>query len=367
MNDAPGPLEIEIRRRITAAGPMPVSEYMALCLCDPQHGYYTTTDPLGARGDFITAPEVSQMFGELIGLWMASVWQQMGAPEHVRIIELGPGRGTLLKDAFRAAAVVPGFRDAVVIHLVEINPVLKAQQERTLEPLAIATYWHPSLADVPGGPGIIVANEFFDALPVNQVVKTEFGWHERQIDTGTDGKLAFTLALAPMRHFEWLLPDSVRRAPINSIFEWRAETAALDIGRRIARDGGAALVIDYGHGESAVGDTLQAVGGHAFADPLTAPGTVDLTAHVDFHSLSRGAEAMGAKAWGPITQSLFLRRIGIEARANTLKAKASRAEIVEIDAAMERLAGISRSGMGTLFKAMAFASPALGTPPGFET
>ena len=153
MTEELTPLEREIRRRIAAAGPMPVAEYMALCLSDPQHGYYTTTDPLGARGDFITAPEVSQMFGELIGLWAASVWRQMGEPENIRLIELGPGRGTLLKDALRAATIVPGFRDAVVLHLVEINAVLKTQQERTLEHLGLATYWHATLARSAGRPG----------------------------------------------------------------------------------------------------------------------------------------------------------------------------------------------------------------------
>jgi NADH dehydrogenase [ubiquinone] 1 alpha subcomplex assembly factor 7 len=367
MIDELAPLESEIRRRIAVAGPMPVGEYMALCLADRQHGYYTTSDPLGARGDFITAPEISQMFGELIGLWMAAVWQQMGAPENVRIIELGPGRGTLLKDALRAANIVPAFRDAVVMHLVEINPVLEAQQERTLEHLSMPTFWHPALTDVPGGPAIIVANEFFDALPVNQVVKTEQGWHERQIEIDSAGGLAFTLAPAPIPHFERLLPPAVRRAPEQSIFEWRADTVAMDIGRRIARDGGAALVIDYGHAESAVGDTLQAVGRHAFADPLTAPGTIDLTAHVDFQSLARAVEAMGPNAYGPIQQSAFLRRLGIETRANTLKANASRGTAGEIDAALERLIGTSRSSMGALFKVMAFAPPKLGTPPGFET
>jgi NADH dehydrogenase [ubiquinone] 1 alpha subcomplex assembly factor 7 len=359
------PLERDIRRRIAAAGPMPVGQYMALCLSDPNNGYYTNANPLGVRGDFITAPEVSQMFGELIGLWMASVWQQMGAPENVRIVELGPGRGTLLRDALRAATIVRGFNDAVVLHLVEINAVLKARQERTLEALTIPIYWHPTLRDVPGGPAIIIANEFFDALPVNQAVKTQYGWHERQIEIGPEGNLAFTLAPAPIRHFERLLPEAVRRAPDNSIFEWRAENMALDLGRRIARDGGAALVIDYGHSESAVGDTLQAVARHAYADPLTGAGTIDLTAHVDFQALARGAEAMGAKVFGAIAQSLFLRRLGIEARAGMLKTNASRDERAEIDAALERLTGTGRTGMGTLFKVMAFVQPAFGTPPGF--
>jgi NADH dehydrogenase [ubiquinone] 1 alpha subcomplex assembly factor 7 len=369
MSDAANaiaPLEAEIRRRIDVAGPMPVGQYMALCLADPRYGYYTTGDPLGQQGDFITAPEISQMFGELIGLWMTSVWQKMGAPENVRIVELGPGRGTLLKDALRAANVVPAFRDAAVLHLVEINPVLEAQQERTLEPLSIPMFWHPSLADVPAGPAIIVANEFFDALPVNQAVKTEYGWHERQIGINAFGRLAFMLAPAPLPYFERLLPEAVRRAPRCSIFEWRSDTAAMDLGRRIMRDGGAALVIDYGHSESAAGDTLQAVRQHAYADPLSQPGTIDLTAHVDFQSLARAVEAMGANAYGPISQSVFLQRLGIETRAATLNANASRVGGVEIDAALERLIGTGRGGMGALFKAMAFAPPKLGVPLAFE-
>ena len=200
MNET-SPLEIEIRRRITAAGPMPVGEYMALCLGDPEHGYYTTRDPLGARGDFITAPEISQMFGELIGLWMAAVWKQMGAPENIRIIELGPGRGTLMNDALRAVQVMPGFHDAIALHLVEISPALEALQERKLEHLGTPMSWHPALVDVPKGPVIIIANEFFDALPVNQAVKTELGWHERKIEIDLAGNLDFHLGARSNRAF----------------------------------------------------------------------------------------------------------------------------------------------------------------------
>ena len=170
MTDIP-PLEREIRKRIQAAGPMPVGQYMALCLGDPIYGYYVTRDPLGASGDFITAPEVSQMFGELLGLWMAAVWTQMGSPENIRLVELGPGRGTLMKDALRAMQVMPAFREAAVIHLVEISPVLRAQQERSLTGASVPVYWHNTLAEVPKGAVIVVANEFFDALPVNQAVK----------------------------------------------------------------------------------------------------------------------------------------------------------------------------------------------------
>jgi len=361
------PLEAEIRRRIAVAGPMPVAEYMTLCLADSEHGYYTTRDPLGARGDFITAPEISQMFGEMIGLWMAAVWNKMGSPEDLRIIELGPGRGTMMKDALRATKVMPGFREAVVLHLVEISPALEEQQERTLEQLSVPMYWHPAIADVPKGPAIIVANEFFDALPINQAVKTEHGWHERQIEVDPAGNLAFTVAPDPIPQFDRLLPPSARKEPLGSVFEWRADIVAMELGRRLARDGGAALVIDYGHAESAVGDTLQAVGQHAFADPLTASGNIDLTAHVDFQALAKAVEAMGANGFGPLQQSEFLRRLGIETRAASLKSKAADNVVADIDAALLRLIGQDRTSMGALFKVAAFAHPTLGVPPGFET
>ncbi|MDP2409114.1 MAG: SAM-dependent methyltransferase [Pseudolabrys sp.] len=363
----PGPLEIEIRRRIAAAGPMPVAQYMTLCLSDPAHGYYTTRDPLGVSGDFITAPEVSQMFGELIGLWMAAVWTQMGSPENVRIVELGPGRGTMMKDAMRAVKVMPKFREALVLHLVEINTALRAQQEAALEPQSLPVFWHASLNEVPAGPAIIVANEFFDALPVNQAVKSARGWHERQVGLDAAGHLAFTAAAEPMPHFERLLPPAQRSAPEGAIVEWRDGAAAFDLGRRLKRDGGAALVIDYGHADSAAGDTLQAVGQHAYADPLSGPGTIDLTAHVDFAALTRAVEAMGVQGYGPITQAQLLRRLGIDSRAATLKSKASSAQIAEIDAALARLTGEGRTGMGTLFKAAAYTHPSLGTPPAFAT
>ena len=365
MSDMP-PLEAEIRRRIAAAGPMPVGEYMALCLLDSEHGYYTTRDPFGARGDFITAPEVSQMFGEMIGLWMAAVWRQMGSPENIRVIELGPGRGTMMRDALRAAKVLPGFREALVVHLVEISPALEAQQQRTLEPLGTPVYWHRALDDVPQGAAIVVANEFFDALPVSQAVKTERGWHERQIEVDPSGQLAFTIAPDPLPHFDLLLAPAVRNAPEGSIFEWRTDTLAMELGARLTRDGGAALVIDYGHAESAAGETLQAVGKHVYANPLAAPGSVDLTAHVDFLALATAVEAMGTAGFGPLTQSQFLRRLGIVTRAAKLKANAAEPVVASIDAALKRLISEGQAGMGALFKAAAFAHPKLGVPPGFE-
>jgi SAM-dependent MidA family methyltransferase len=360
------PLEIEIRRRIKAAGPMPLSEYMALCLSDPKYGYYTTHDPLGARGDFITAPEISQMFGELIGLWMAATWKKMGAPENVRFIELGPGRGTLMKDALRALNVMPGFREAIVVHLVEINPVLRTQQERTLQGPATPIFWHDTLEDVPPGPGIVIANEFFDALPVCQAIRTARGWHERCVHIDAEDQLAFTHAADPIPKFESILPKAVRDAPVDSIFEWRDERAAMGLGRRIADNGGAALVIDYGHAETDVGDTLQAVGRHAFADPLMTPGDIDLTAHVDFQALKRAVEAMGPAGYGPVDQGEFLRRLGIETRAANLRARALPAAAAQVDEALSRLTGYGRSQMGGLFKAVAFAPRALGVPAAFD-
>jgi len=246
--------------------------------------------------------------------------------------------------------------------------VLRAQQERTLNALPLSMSWHAALEEVPKGPAIVVANEFFDALPINQAVKIDGGWHERQIAIDANGNLAFTVAREPLPHFEQLLPPAVRAAPEPSIFEWRADTVAMELGRRIANDGGAALAFDYGHAESATGETLQAVGQHAYANPLTAPGTIDLTAHVDFQALARAVEAMGANAFGPIEQADFLRRLGIETRAAALKAKAtSRTIVADIDSALARLIGRGRTGMGALFKVAAFAHPALSVPPGFET
>src|SRR5689334_23171668 len=198
MADAETPLCAEICRRIAIGGPMPVADYMRLCLTHPEHGYYLTRDPLGAGGDFITSPEISQMFGELIGVWMAAVWRQMGAPENLRIIELGPGRGTLLDDALRATKAVPGFRQAAVLHLVEVSPALRELQEQRLAKTGLTMLWHERLEDVPGGASIIVANEFIDALPVHQAVRKEDGWHERVIALNGEGNLIFDASPEPL-------------------------------------------------------------------------------------------------------------------------------------------------------------------------
>jgi SAM-dependent MidA family methyltransferase len=365
MAEERSPLETEIRRLIAVAGPMSIAEYMRLCLTHPQYGYYVTRDPLGAHGDFVTAPEISQMFGELIGVWMVAVWQQMGAPENVRVVELGPGRGTLMNDALRAAKVVGDFHAALVVHLVEISPKLQQAQEQLLEGLGVPILWHSALAEVPSGPVIIIANEFIDALPAHQAVKRADGWHERVVEIAPSGELAIGIARDPLPHFEATLPRGLRQAPEGSVYEWRSDAVALEIGRRVRTDG-AALIIDYGHAWYGLGETLQAVAGHSFTDPLRAPGEADLTAHVDFAALAQSAQIIGGRIHGPISQRDLLRGLGIDKRAAALKTRAPE-RAAEIDQALARLTATGPRGMGELFKALAIADSKLGKLPGFET
>jgi SAM-dependent MidA family methyltransferase len=364
MTDAP--LDAEIRRLIKLVGPMPVSEFMGLCLGHPKHGYYITHDPIGASGDFTTAPEISQMFGELIGLWSAAVWRSMGVPGNIRLVELGPGRGTMMADMLRAANVMREFRRLLAVDLVETSPTLVARQKQTLAIPELSVSWHESLADVPEAPAIIVANEFFDALPINQAVKLADGWHERVIGIDDKGSLAFGLAPDPLKFFEQTLPAQVRMAEVGSIYEWRSDSQVLEVGRRVVRGGGAALIVDYGHVDSMVGDTFQALRGQRKADPLVAPGLADLTAHVDFQALGMAAEDIGARVHGPVDQATFLRRLGIEQRAVNLKAVAPPDKARSIDVALGRLTAGGPTGMGTMFKVLGLSSPAIKSLPGFE-
>ena len=359
------PLEADIRRRIAVGGPMGVAQYMELCLAHPERGYYATRDPFGASGDFTTAPEISQMFGELIGLWAAATWRATGSPGKLSLVELGPGRGTMMVDVLRAAKVVPDFRATIDVHLIEISPALERLQRRALGSADVPVSWHRSIEQVPDTPLIVLANEFFDALPVHQAVMCADGWHERVIKM-EDEKLHFSIHRDPIPLFDKLLPSRLRAAKIGDIFEWRADNIALEIGRRVARRGGGALIIDYGHAQSAIGDTLQAVGGHQFVEPLLAPGLVDLTAHVDFEALAHAAEGMGARVHGPVPQGEFLRGLGIEQRAAALKAAAPSEYADAIDAALVRLTSEDRTGMGRLFKAIGVADPKLERLPGFE-
>jgi SAM-dependent MidA family methyltransferase len=285
----------------------------------------------------------------------------------VRLVELGPGRGTLMADALRAVTVVPAFRAALSVHLVETSPVLRRRQRDTLGGLGVPLDWHGDVAEVPDGPMIAIANEFFDALPVRQAVKASDGWHERMVGLDPDSRLTFALHPAPVRGLDAALPPRIRAAPVGMLCEWRSDEPVAGMARRIVEFGGAALVVDYGHTESGVGETLQAMAGHGFADPLSAPGETDLTAHVDFRALARTAASEGARVHGPLAQGEFLRRLGIEERARRLRANAIGAQADEVDAALARLLAGGPNGMGELFKALAFADPKLGPLPGFDT
>ncbi len=363
---APDALEAEIRRLIQLAGPMPVSEFMALCLGHPQYGYYMTHEPFGTGGDFTTSPEISQMFGELLGLWAAAVWRQMGAPAKVDLVELGPGRGTMMHDMLRAAYVMPEFRKAVSVHLVETSPLLRHRQKQTFGKLDVPIVWHDTLTEIPEQPAIIMANEFFDALPVNQAVKRADGWYERVVSVDAKGELAFDTAREPLKSFEQTLPPRVRMAELGSIYEWRADTLALEVGRRVVHGGGGALIIDYGHAESMFGDTLQALQAQRRSDPLAAPGQSDLTAHVDFQALATAAESIGARAHGPVEQATLLGRLGIEQRAINLKKVAPPEKAAGIDVALARLTAGGPTGMGTMFKALGVSTPDIAALPGFD-
>ncbi|HXQ49566.1 MAG TPA: SAM-dependent methyltransferase [Stellaceae bacterium] len=351
------PLLAHLARRIRAAGPISVAAYMDEALFHPRWGYYATRDPLGAGGDFITAPEVSQMFGELIGLWCAELWRRLGAPGRVTLVELGPGRGTLMRDALRAARLVPGFNDALELHLVERSPVLRAMQADTLA--GFAPRWHDDLATVPAGPMLLVANEFLDALPIRQFVRAADCWRERMVALDGD---ALAFALDPDPATESSLPDAAPGAIRETSHAARAIARA--IGARLARDGGAALIIDYGYGPGGLGETLQAVRRHARHDVLDAPGSADLTAHVDFAAIAEAAGSAGARVAGPMPQGAFLRALGIEARAARLLAIASPDQAALIRSACRRL--IDPAGMGLLFKVMALAHPAAPALAGFD-
>ena len=352
------PLETRLRDRIAADGPISIAEFMEAALGDPEHGYYRTRDPLGRAGDFITAPEISQVFGELIGLWAAVSWQQIGAPERVRLVECGPGRGTLMADALRAARTVPAFAAAVEIHLVETSPALRAVQRETLA--AYGPSWHEALESVPSGPAIVIANEFFDALPIRQYERTDGGWCERRVSADAEG---LVLSISPGTP-EMLAPSSA--AEPGDVFETCAAAAEIaeEISRRIARDGGAALVIDYGHAETAYGDTLQAVKGHAYTDPLADPGEADLTAHVDFGALAAAFRLGGAATFGPVAQGEFLVSLGVAERTEALARGQPPERAAMLRSATNRL--IDSRQMGRLFKVLAVAGPHSDRPAGFE-
>jgi len=350
-----------LKRRIAESGPVTVAEFMRLALSEPGIGYYATRDPLGAAGDFITAPEISQMFGELIGLWCVDLWERLGSPDPFLLAELGPGRGTLMADAPRAARVQPAFLRALRLNLVEISRPLRAQQAQRLS--AFAPTWHDDVATLPAGPMILIGNEFLDALPIHQFQMTENGWRERAVGLAGDG-LEWTM-LPPGPELSLLRPEH-RNAKPGDIAEIcpAALSLAEALAGRFARDPGAALFLDYGPARSALGDSLQALRGHRAADPLLDAGQADLTAHVDFAALADAARKNGAGAFGPVGHGPFLQALGIERRAAMLAAKAGPEDRAAIAAALHRL--IAPAQMGSLFKALAIAAPQLTELAGFS-
>jgi NADH dehydrogenase [ubiquinone] 1 alpha subcomplex assembly factor 7 len=324
-----------LRARITAEGPLRLDAWMAVCNAH----YYATRDPFGAAGDFTTAPEISQIFGEMVGGWIGDLWLRAGSPP-LRLVELGPGRGTLMADALRVAGRAPGFGERVALALVETSPVLRrAQAER------LPATWHDSLDDVPDDrPLIIIANEFFDALPVRQGLGDG---SERAVTIAGDGFAATSIPAPGLAAGETCEPGLA---------------LAATIGERLCRRGGAALIIDYGYGDGQAGDTLQALHRHDRADPFADPGQADLTAHVDFAALAAAAGPVRIR--GPVAQRVWLARLGIEARAAALSARATRPQAAQIAAALVRLTAPTQ--MGVLFKAMALSAPQWPVPAGFD-
>ncbi|WP_284162771.1 SAM-dependent methyltransferase [Frigidibacter sp. SD6-1] len=353
------PLGRLIAARVAAEGPITLADYMADCLMHPVHGYYASRDPFGARGDFTTAPEISQMFGELLGLCLAQAWIDQGRPLPFRLVELGPGRGTLMADMLRAMASVPGLAGQIRVGLVEASPTLRGVQKDRLQGYDVQ--WLDGLADLAEGPLFLVANEFFDALPIRQFVRTAAGWSERMVGL-QDGRL--TLGLGPATPYGPLAPRLADTRPGDLVELCPALPPIADeIARRIATHGGAALVIDYG-GWHSLGDTFQALKAHRPTDPFAAPGEADLTAHVDFEALSLAFTRPGARPSRMVPQGQFLERLGIAERAQRLAARLQGQPLDSHLAAYRRLTHPSE--MGELFKVIACHPSGAPPPPGLD-
>ncbi|MEM8978457.1 MAG: SAM-dependent methyltransferase [Pseudomonadota bacterium] len=358
-----------IASQIAAEGPIGVDRYMALALAHPTYGYYMRQDPFGSAGDFITSPEISQMFGELIGLALAQNWLDQGAPKPFGLAELGPGRGTLMADVLRATRTVPGFHDAMRVHLVEASPHLREIQSKALERFCSSDRltWHDTVQSLPDVPLWLVANEFFDALPIRQFIRTESGWSERMIGLAPEAKEAepsFIWGRGPEAAID-ALRARVAQAEPRDLVETCAPAEAImaQLAGHIARFGGAALIIDYGDWQT-TGSTFQAVRAHKPVDPLSDPGQADLTAHVQFESLAKAATSAGLAASSLTEQGLFLNRLGIAQRAERLAQSLSGSARSSHDAALERLT--SPSEMGTLFKVLGCVPPHAAQLPGLS-
>ena len=352
----------KIARRIRAEGPLSLAAFMAIALHDQGGGYYARRQPLGRAGDFVTAPEISQIFGELIGLWFADLWQRIGRPHPIDLVELGPGRGTLMADFLRAAASLPGFRDALRVWLVEASPLLREEQSRRLA--EAGPRFVSDLGEVPPGPLFLVANEFLDALPVRQFVRGAHDWAERLVGLDEGGRLVFVPGPE-----SWaatlLVPETLRDSPPGAVAEICPAAAALvgSIAKRLTEAPGAALFVDYGHFPSTRGPSLAAIRDHRPADPLDRPGSTDLSAHVDFQAVAEAARSAGAAVYGPVPQGRLLAALGAEMRLARLQRHAPGERREALASSLARL--IDPAQMGNLFKAIAVLSPGLPAPAGF--
>ncbi|MFT6462561.1 MAG: NADH dehydrogenase [ubiquinone] 1 alpha subcomplex assembly factor 7 [Maricaulis maris] len=359
-----------LRDRIRSGGPISIAAFMTEALFDPRHGFYATKDPIGAGADFITAPEISQIFGELIGLVAAQTWLDMGRPAAFKLIEMGPGRGTMMSDALRAARTVPGFMDATEIMLIEASAALKAVQAQTLGPSGAQIRWIDRLDAAAPGPCFIVGNEFLDCLPVRQALRHKGEWHERLVGLaptdGNDSESDFVFVLGPpLGQDTDLIPERLRDADDGALVELRpGDRQVVDqLAERFANQPGRALFIDYGPATSEIGDTLQAIRAHKKQPPLQDPGTADLTARVDFESLMQAGRTAGLTAHGPQTQGQWLRDLGLEARAAVLS-QSQPGKRSEIARQIWRLTDTEQ--MGELFKLVCLDSAELPPPPGFS-
>ncbi len=343
-------LEDILKAKIIKDGPLHIGQYMNLCLAHPEHGYYTRRNPLGAAGDFTTAPEISQMFGEMVGVWLADMWQQIGAPE-CRLVELGPGHGTLMADILRATKHVPDFHKKHSVHLVEIGHTLRDKQRNKLSGYDIS--WHEHFEDIPADrPILLVANEFLDALPMRQMMWFDGAWQERVIGIDEQsGALSFGVSPADpaMQAIAMEKAGQVRDFDILELSPER-EHAFESVCLALKTSGGTALFIDYGYTKFGLGDTLQAIQKHNMVSPLHEPGLSDLTSHVDFEALAAVARAQGVNVYGPQTQGMFLQALGIEARAEALSQHANPDQKKDIEQALNRL--VKSDQMGALFKVL---------------
>ncbi|WP_377296340.1 class I SAM-dependent methyltransferase [Rhizobium sp. SGZ-381] len=358
------PLADKIKNLIRANGPISVTDYFALCLADPDHGYYRTREPFGRHGDFVTAPEISQLFGEMLGIFMVHAWQQHGAPSPVNLVEIGPGRGTMMLDMLRVIAkLAPALHEALSVHLVETSDRLRGVQRVTLEAYSAKITWHAAFEDVPAGFTLIAANELFDAIPIRQFVKTPTGFRERMVGLDADDELSFGIGVASLDPA--LLPASHGSERNGVIFEVSPARQAVmsTLCERLKKEGGTALIIDYGHMVTNFGDTLQAVLRHDYDPPLAHPGDADLTSHVDFEDLARVARVAGIRINGCLHQGDFLYGLGLSERASALARNKSEAEQRAIALAVDRLANAGEGRMGELFKVMAVSSPTVTLAP----